>query len=529
MKSYEIGLGNHSFDRKTNRLTDPSGQDVALRHQTREVLKLMAEAPGETVDKASFFERVWGKAHVGEDSLVQCIAELRQALGDADRRIVETVPRQGYRLHAGNVVRRPRSPGALAVASVMLLGAAGVVAIALWMRGEVESPVVAVLPFEDVSPIEHRGLLGEPVSDEILANLARYPELTVIARGSSFRFREPGRDLREIGAMLGAGYIVEGSLRFDGERVAVNAALVDVGENAQVWSDQIVTELEDLLLATAEIGKRVAHQVEAAVSEVRVVEIGSINPGALLLSLEARNAALRKLSRETNSAAIALSRRAVEAYPEEPWGHVGMATALRVQLRFGWADNPGTALAQAIAHAEKAVDLAPGNYAAHFALGRIRMQQGDQFSAIEAFDRALTLNPSSADTMNALAQSYFYLGRNEQSLEALAQAARIDPLPGFVHSWMSAWVLWQAERCGDAERAFAKIASPPPEAQKLSAVIKICLRRPGEAQAALAKFLASEPGWNLRQEEALHRGIWQHDAGRERWLADLKLAGLPGG
>lgn len=529
MKTSEIALGQHRFDTETGRLTDPAGQDVELRHQTREVLKLLAETPGETVGKTAFRERIWGRTHVGEDSLVQCIADLRQALGDADRRIVETIPRRGYRLAVPRPAAPPRRARVLAAAAVVLLMAAGLFAVLFWPRDSPASRVVAVLPFRDTSPAEHRGLLADPVSEEILAYLARYPELTVIARGSSFRFRETDRDLREIGALLGTGYVVEGSVHFDGRRVAVNAALVDVRANARVWSDRIEADLKDLLDLTAEVGKRVASQVEGFVSDVQVSAAEPVNPDAMLLNLQARKAALGGVSKAINDRVIALNREAIDRFPEDAWGHMGLAFALRVRLRFGWAEDADATLAEAVGHAEKAVGLAPGNYAAHFALGRVRMQQGNQLRAIEAFETALQLNPSSADTMNALAQSYFYLGQTDRALEALAQSARIDPLPSFVHSWMTAWVLWQANRCEDAERAFARLAAPPPEAHKLLAAIHACLGAFDTAAQALDVFLTAEPDWTLETERAVHAGVWQFGTGLESWLADLKRAGMPQG
>ena len=92
MKSSEIRLGSFILDPATGHLKDGGGKDCDLRHQTRNVLLMLAETPGEVVSKTAFFEKVWEGAHVSEDSLVQCIAEIRQAIGDETKSIVETVP-----------------------------------------------------------------------------------------------------------------------------------------------------------------------------------------------------------------------------------------------------------------------------------------------------------------------------------------------------------------------------------------------------------------------------------------------------
>lgn len=527
MNSSEIAIGDRIFDRETGRLRDAGGREIELRHQSREVLKLLAETPGDTVTRDTFLQRVWDGANVSEDSLAQCIVDIRQAFGDTERNLIETIPRKGYRLNAVPVPpersRRAAWIGLVAAAAVLAVGY-----LSFWPTAEVKR-VIAVLPFHDISPTEQQGLLADPISDGVLAYLARYPELTVIARGSSFRFRDPDRDMPHIGALLGADYLVEGSLNFDGKRVAVNASLIDVETNAQVWSDRIDTGLEDLMSMTEDMGKRIAFQMVDHVGALQVAEAGRVRPDSFLYSMQARKASLGRLSPEVNTTAIALNREAVRLYPDEAWGHLGLALALRTQLRFGWADDPEATLAEAADHAETAVRLAPDNYSAHFALGRVRMQQGNQFRAIEAFEAALHLNPSSADTMNAMAQSYLYLGQDQQALEILAQSRRIDPLPGFIHPWMSAWVLWQDGQCEQARDAFGRIAAPPPEAHKLLAVIRICLNEPDAARRALSEFLSANPDWTGAREAAIHDGVWTYDTGRERWLADLAAAGLPDG
>ncbi|MEX0338765.1 MAG: adenylate/guanylate cyclase domain-containing protein [Arenibacterium sp.] len=414
------------------------------------------------------------------------------------------------------------------VAAAVLVMTAMAATLYLIRSGSTGPPVIAVLPFHDVSPEEQRGLLSDPLSDGILAHLARYPELTVIARGSSFRFRGNDRDLREIGKQLGADYLLEGSLNFDGEKVAVNAALIDVSKNAQVWSDLMSSEINDLMRVIAEIGQRVAYQVEDYVGQVQVAEPGLFRAEALLMTQQARKATMRGgPSKENNAAVIEMNRKTIALYPDDAWGHLAMAFALRTKVRFGWADDTEATLATAVEHAEKAVRLAPDNYSAFFALGRVRLQQGEHARAIEALDTALRLNPSSADALNALAQTYFYLGDNDRALQILAQSARIDPLPSFVHAWVSAWVLWQDERCDEANEAFLKITSPPPAAHKLASVIEICLGQAEDARRALEVYLKTTPAWTVRKEIALQEAVWRYEPGLQRWVDNLTQAGLP--
>ena len=528
MKSSEIRLGSFILDPATGHLKDGGGKDCDLRHQTRNVLLMLAETPGEVVPKTAFFEKVWEGAHVSEDSLVQCIAEIRQAIGDETKSIVETVPRKGYHLVPTQSELPIQKNYWFRMAILSVVACLVAVAYILTDPSDKPSRVIAVLPFQDDSVEPDKGRLGDLLSGEVLANLARFPELTVIARNSSFRFRDEGSDISEIAEELGADLIIEGSQQVEGTRLRVTAQLIDVEKGSRVWSDQIDAEIRDMLTVSSQISSRIAHSVEAFVAEAQAKAGGSNEVDALLMNLKARRLLQSGLSKENIAGAIAIGTEAINLYPDQAWGHVTIAFALRTKLRFGWADNPKDDLEKAISHAQKAVSLAPDNYVAHFALGRVRMQQGNQTSAIGAFETALSLNPSSADALNALAQSYFYIGQNERALEALAESARIDPLPGFIHPWMSAWTLWQDQRCDDALNSFSRIAAPPPPAHKLLAVIHVCRGEVEKASDALAAFLSSEPDWTASRERELHADQWIAEGALARWIDDLSAAGLPG-
>lgn len=527
MKSSEISLGSFVLDPSNGRLRNCRGEDCELRHQTRSVLMMLAETPGEVVSKTAFFEKVWDGAHVSEDSIVQCIAEIRQVIGDAEKTIIETIPRKGYRIVPthNEPLSWTRSWRQIALLPV----AACIVAIVYFLALPPKDVrrVIAVLPFQDDSIAPNKDKLGDFLSGEVLANLARYPQLTVIARNSSFQYRDQSRDISQIASELGADLILEGSQHLDGTQLRVTAQLIDVEKNSRVWSDQIDTELINLLDVSAQISNRIAHSVEAFIAHAQAKSGRSNEVGALLLNLRARHL-LSELSPENVAEAISIGKKAIRLYPDQAWGHVTIAFALRTKLRFGWSVNPKSDLQTAIDHAQKGVNLAPDNYLGHFALGRVRMQQGNQIGAIQAFEAALQLNPSSAFALNALAQSYFYLGQNDRALETLSQSALINPLPGFVHSWMSAWTLWQDNQCDPAMNSFTRIASPPPQAHKLLAVIHVCRGEKHKASEALAVFLAAEPGWTISRERELHSKQWIAQGALTRWLHDLGTAGLPG-
>ena len=99
-------------------------------------------------------------------------------------------------------------------------------------------PSVAVLPFDDLSADQNLGYLGDGVSEDIITALSRFPDLVVVARTSSFAFKGKAVDIRQVGKKLGVGYVVEGSVRKDGDRLRIVAQLIDTKKGEHVWSER---------------------------------------------------------------------------------------------------------------------------------------------------------------------------------------------------------------------------------------------------------------------------------------------------
>ena len=250
MKIYEFANSKLVFDGRDATLRTRSGDPVELRPQSREVLKFLATRPGETLTKADFAETVWEGRQVSEDSLVQCVAEIRNALGDTDRRIIETVPRKGYRFAPPQaaMVGFPRK--AMLIAAVLVV-AFGVVGSVFWPgEGQSHPPVVAVLPFDDLSAEPDRGYLHDALSEGVITELARFPQFRVVARNSSFQFRDKPTDIREIGRVLGAGYVVEGSQQLNGTQLKVTVQLIETDAGVHVFAKQYDRNIHDLFFGS---------------------------------------------------------------------------------------------------------------------------------------------------------------------------------------------------------------------------------------------------------------------------------------
>ena len=531
MKSSEIHLGAYVFDKEAMHLYDRYGELVPLRHKSLEVLKMLAEKPGKTVLKEEFLKTVWDSTHVSEDSLAKCVADIRKTIGDHDRHLIETIPRKGYKLvpgpHSNRI--RPRYKYALFAVMMLIIGVAALLSDK-YRVSNIDRPVVAVLYFKNLSAQPHRDYLSDAISEGLIVNLARYPEFVVISESSSFQFRNEPMDVQKTSQLLGADFLLEGSQQFDGSTIRITAQLIEAKTGVHVWTESVDAKLGAIFAVNEALSRRIAHAVADKVKDIEITKRSDNEADAMFRFFRAKQITLQKLSRENTEQAMALNTKNVNDYPDEPWGHIGLALNLRVLVRFGWTDEPHEeVLKRAMNHARLAVKFAPQNYTARFALGRVLMQSGDQHRAIQELTTAVELNPSAAHTLNALAQPYFYLGRTNEALDVLAKAELIDPLSNFVHHWMKAWALWQDHQCEKAYLSLNNISELPTEAYKLLAVIDICRGDTGAAKEALLYFTSRYPDWNVTEETNLHAAVWMHTESLDRWLSELSAAGLPSG
>jgi TolB-like protein len=201
--------------------------EIRLRPKAFDVLRYLVEHAGRLISKEELIGATWQGISVTDDSLVQCIKDIREALSDHDRRIVKTVPRRGYIFAA---------------------------------RVEVSS--IAVLPFVDLSDsadkTEH---LGEGIAEELTNVLARIAGLRVVSRSSSFRFRGKAHDAREIGKLLNVSAVLEGSVRRARRQLRITARLVDVADGCQSWSETYERQVGDLFAIQEEISRVIAERL----------------------------------------------------------------------------------------------------------------------------------------------------------------------------------------------------------------------------------------------------------------------------
>lgn len=529
LKSFEIDLGAARFDSSSGYLFDGEGRELELRHQSREVLKVLAQHPARTVSQATLIEKVWAGREVSQDSVAQCIAEIRRVLGDSEKRLIETVPRKGYRLVPPASARSlPRGRIFVAVGAVLIACLALVWTSFSQPPASQGPPVIAVLPFDDFSAAPHQGYLSDAVAESIITMLARYPQLTVISRSSSFQFRESDLGTSEIAERLGADFLLEGSQQFDGSRLRITAQLIEGTSEAHIWTDEIDVPLDALLEVNSQISGKIANAVGHSVIDTSEARMTAGDVSALMIANAAQSRLMRGFTRENLMKNLEEQEKAIRDYPDSAWGYLGQALALRNGLRQGWIEGDEAATRKRMHDlARRGVALDPNNFMAHHAMGRVLMYNRDVEAAIGAFRRGVELNPSSSFVTQGLAESLLFVGNTDQALELIARLERIDPLYRFGVQWTKAWALWQAGDCEQALVAFQSTPSMPIAANKVLAAIQYCLGNQEKAASAIQEYLVENPAWTVSRERENNTGMWTAQAALERWLTALEAAGMP--
>lgn len=530
MKIYEFEDSGVTLNGADGSVSSRSGKAIELRPQSREVLQLLASAPNRIVLKEEFTDIVWDGRMVSEDSLVQCIAEIRSVIGDGERKIIQTVPRKGYRFVPPKVEapkRRATQLEILAVLGVTLLLLVGVAYQFLKAEDVSEHPpVVAVLPLDDLSSQPHKGYLNDALSEGIITELARFPQFSVVARNSSFQFRDDAEDVRKIGAELGAGYLVEGSQQFDGARVKVTVQLVDTQSGVHLFADTYERDLEDLFVVQNEIVAQVASVVGQAVLSDMPKRVTARDVDSRLRGLQARNI-MTQLNRENWEKAIALEETSIREEPDSAWGYIGKSLMLVPAAILGWMEPRDEVLEQSVGLARTALRLDPENYMSHYALARVLSRQGEHVESILHFERAAKLNPSDSIVWIGMSVPLLYAGRSDEALEALKRAKEVDPLHGDWLRWQLGLAYWQIDQCDKGLEEMQSMASPPSASAKAKAALLVCLNRTSEAEDVMSGYLKTRPGFSIELEDASVPEDWKPDGTRERWLDAMALAGMP--
>jgi len=290
-------------------------------------------------------------------------------------------------------------------------------------------PTVAVLPFTNMSGEAEQEHLSDGITDDIITALSRHRSLFVIARSSTFVFKGRGTDVRHVGADLGADYVVEGGVRRIGQRIRINAQLIETEGGRHLWAERYDRDLNEIFEVQDDIVARIAAQIEPEVETAERRRVERKPPQALdawdFFHLGQKH--LYKSTRADNAEAQRLLRRAIELDPQLAQAHAYLSYAIVLSMIYFESEPDDQRLGEAVAIARKAVELDDKDGLIRFIYGRGLLAQRAYADALAELEAAIELNSSLAVSYCGLADSLAYEGRYREAIPVFQKAIDLSP------------------------------------------------------------------------------------------------------
>lgn len=501
-----LHLKMYTLDLSKKELRTNEGALVPLRAQSAEVLVVLGRRPDEVVGKDELINEVWNNTFVADDSLVQCIVEIRRGLGKEAHEIIETFPKKGYRLNVFPLKKNDLDGPA--------------------------KPAIIVLPFVNISGDPDQEFFADGMTGDVIAGLSNFRSLFVIARNSSFFYKNKSPDVRDVARHLGVRYVLEGSVRRSGDRLRITGQLVDALTGSHLWAEHYDRQFEDVFVIQDEITERIVASIAPEVDffeRQRALRKSPENLGVWGLYQRGLESHQSALGDECKSV-IEQFDRVCELDPSFASGFA-MAASSRVRYALLFEpDDRKVLLDQALEKSRRGIALDSRDSTCLWAHGRALSLLGKHNAAISSMEAAISVNPNDSMAHYFLAMALGSAGRLIEAVSSIDQAIRLNPhdVSGGGFTTYKAFLMFDLERYEEAlECAQCAIRQPYPLSIpfEITSAALVKLKRPEEARIALKDLLGHTPETSISK---LSERPWiGRSEAKGRFLDALGEAGLP--
>ncbi len=476
-------------------------KDVKLRAKSFALLEHLVRQSGRVVSKDALLSAVWPDVIVTEDSLTQCVHDIRLALGSDAKDLLQTVPRRGY-LFLGATPGPAKSPAQPITAPQSSDFASTAIPLS---PPKLRRDGIAVLPFELVTPKSAADtFLLDGLSHDIISRLARLRNFHVIARSSSFAVRDLAGDPTAAGTALGVAYVLTGRARIDKEIVTLDVSLVDCADGNVVWSEDFADRRDiygNLLMSVVD---RLIHALQ------REITTAERNRALLttLPSLDSWQAYHRGLFHMLQFSSAELQRAesffdlSVDLDPSFSRAHSALSYCHFLEAFLRPTDQRGDTSEMAMRSAARAMQLDEQSPASRWAYGRALWLNSDTDAGILQLRTAVDISPSFAMGYQSLSFFLFQSGNPSDAIDCADAAENLSPFDPFlcaIHGAKAMAFLRQGKI--DQAVTFAVKAAQQHNVHKhilaITAVTLVTADRMPEADRCLARIRKVAPDYSL--------------------------------
>lgn len=517
-----LEIAGLTLDLRNEEVINAAGIRIDLRNRSFGVLRHLATNAGRVVSKEELLTTNWPDVTVTEDSLTQCISEIRRLLGDEGRDIIRTVPRRGYVIASQERVVRTATSAS-------------------------EGPTVAVWPFDNDTGDAGLNALADGLTRQIISALGRFGGLRVLARSVTKAFKSRPLDAADLGRELGVDYSVEGNLEADGEAIRIDVQLSEAATGAQIWSKTFKANVKDAGLvavqdeisgqASAMIGsywgaigaaeyKRIQYKSSAELTPYECIVqgvIGTPTDATILEPVAKARDCLERLTRSQPRNAAAWAALVLVFNNQRTWGlPSSTGQVASVETRLHLADL-------AVEAANRAVEIAPNDSFVRGQVARAAWMAGQPDLLRNETMRAIELNPNDPQSLGPLGNLMAYAGFWDEGV-ALAEKGIALTSPSTPRWWWWA-IAKRAFAHDDHLQAFDAFRKSYVEQLWIShlhmAYTLPFLDRVKEARTHAATLLKMRPGFTVKEADAYYK-MWCFAPPYRKKVCDaLRIAGLP--
>jgi adenylate cyclase len=418
---------DYALDAERRELTRGS-EPIPIGPQVFDLLVYLLQNRTRVVSRDDLLKAVWRGRIVSESTLTSHINAVRKAIGDSgeQQRLIRTVARKGFRF-VGQVREAPtpsEDPQTGRAPDYAEKWARPTPALALPSK-----PSIAVLPFQNLSGDPNQEYFADGIVEDITTGLARFRDLFVIARNSSFQYRGKPVDVRQVGRELGIRYLLEGSVRRCEDRVRISAQLIDAESGGHLWAEKYDHDCRDLFGLQDQVTESVVGAIQPEILRGESRRAARKNP----TNLDAFDCCLRGIwhchrrTAEDNQLAERWLRRSIELDGTLARSHVWLARLLFARCWHGTSRNINRDLQESYSATERALGLDDRDPECYYNLSILALMGHRHQQALSAAQRAIDLNPNFAFGFFALGETRIFMGEFAEALGPMAHCLRLSP------------------------------------------------------------------------------------------------------